>query len=143
MNIEPESKKSNKKLLIILLFLIISFGGNIYQGFNYNYLLEENIQLKNKVEKQKELINDNQLEINNLNSELGFYENNAVLVSEHGEKYHKYTCQYMKGKAYWIFNVEAAESKGYEPCSVCFGDESNEANISMEDYMKTMIEQSK
>lgn len=54
-----------------------------------------------------------------MQSELNFWENSAVIVTQYGEKYHTYGCQYVEGRTYWIYNVEAAISRGYEPCSVC------------------------
>lgn len=54
-----------------------------------------------------------------MQSELNFWENSAVIVTQYGEKYHTYGCQYVEGKAYWIYNVEAAIDYGYTPCSAC------------------------
>ena len=58
-------------------------------------------------------------ERNEMRSELNFWKDYAVVVTEHGEKYHTYGCQYVEGREFWIYNVEAAISRGYEPCSVC------------------------
>ena len=52
-------------------------------------------------------------------NELNFWRSNAVIVTTSGERYHTYGCQYIAGRAYWIYNVEAAISIGYEPCSFC------------------------
>lgn len=56
---------------------------------------------------------------NNVVDELSFWGNYAVIVTETGEKYHTYGCQYVEGRSFWIYNVDAAISRGYEPCSVC------------------------
>nr|DAU59774.1 MAG TPA: DNA methyl phosphotriester repair domain protein [Caudoviricetes sp.] len=51
--------------------------------------------------------------------EIVFWQDHAVIVTEYGEKYHTYGCQYIKGRDFWIYNVEAAIGMGYTPCSVC------------------------
>ena len=69
-----------------------------------------------------------------MKNELDFYENNAVIVTIDGEKYHKHTCQYILGKNYYIYNIEAAEHYGYEPCDICF-------NNNEDDHIKTKFEE--
>ena len=64
-----------------------------------------------------------------------------MFVTGHGEKYHKYDCQYMQGKEYWILNISAAQGKGYEPCSKCFPEKNKDST--MDEYMQSMIEQAK
>ncbi|MDY4080139.1 MAG: hypothetical protein SOY97_00760 [Candidatus Metalachnospira sp.] len=143
MSIEPESKKPNKNFasIILTLFLLLSVVVNIYQGVTYNSLVQDNKQLQNSIEEQKEIVNDKNDQINSLKSEIRFYENNAVFVTGHGEKYHKYDCQYMQGKEYWILNISAAQGKGYEPCSKCFPEKNKDST--MEEYMQSMIDQAK
>lgn len=51
--------------------------------------------------------------------ELLFWETYAVIVTEYGEKYHTYGCQYIAGSNFWIYNIDAAIGYGYTPCSVC------------------------
>lgn len=51
--------------------------------------------------------------------ELAFWWRYAVIVTREGEKYHTYGCQYIQGREFWIYNVDAAIDMGYEPCSVC------------------------
>lgn len=52
--------------------------------------------------------------------ELRFWENNAVIVTKYGEKYHTYGCRHTKsGIDITIYSVESAVRRGYEPCSVC------------------------
>ncbi len=59
-----------------------------------------------------------------LRNELEFYRDNAVIVTESGEKYHKYGCYHLLGSRYYIYNVELAESFGYTPCSDCWDKQS-------------------
>jgi len=49
-----------------------------------------------------------------------FYYDNAVLVTTTGSKYHHYDCYHIDGRRYYIYNIELAEGKGYEPCLDCF-----------------------
>lgn len=51
--------------------------------------------------------------------EIAFWQDHAVIVTEYGEKYHTYGCQYIEGRDFWIYNIAAAIGRGYEPCSVC------------------------
>lgn len=53
-------------------------------------------------------------------SELAFYRENAVIVTENGEKFHCWGCYHLDGRRYLIYNVELAESLGYEPCADCW-----------------------
>lgn len=47
---------------------------------------------------------------------------NAVLVTEYGEKYHRLGCHYIQDSdKIWIYNPENAEVQGYDACSYCFG----------------------
>ena len=48
-----------------------------------------------------------------------FWKDYAVIVTETGEKYHTYGCQYIQGREFWIYNIDAAIDMGYEPCSEC------------------------
>ncbi len=48
-----------------------------------------------------------------------FLDNHIAIVTNGGEKYHRYDCQYVKGKNFFAYNSEAAKSRGYTPCSVC------------------------
>lgn len=45
-----------------------------------------------------------------------------VYITEHGTKYHKEGCRYLKNKDYKGFTASAAISEGYLPCKVCFKD---------------------
>lgn len=47
-----------------------------------------------------------------------FLDNNIALVTETGEKYHTYDCQYLSD-SFYIYIITDAENAGYESCSVC------------------------
>lgn len=75
--------------------------------------------IEENYERLKEQYNDIRSQKNEMQSELNFWQDHAVIVTEYGEKYHTYGCQYIKGRDFWIYNVEAAIGMGYTPCSVC------------------------
>ena len=52
--------------------------------------------------------------------ELNFYRNNAVIVTLNGEKFRCWGCYHLDGRRYFIYNIELAESMGYEPCADCW-----------------------
>lgn len=60
-----------------------------------------------------------ELELLENTRELNYWRDHAVIVTEYGEKYHTYGCQYINGRAFWIYNIELAIVMGYEPCTVC------------------------
>lgn len=50
-----------------------------------------------------------------------FCNNHVVVVSDDGtRKYHKIQCIYFDDSYFWAYNLEAAQQKGYQPCSFCF-----------------------
>ena len=57
--------------------------------------------------------------IQNLRNEYDFFHNNAVIVTTTGNKYHRYGCQHIKNRPYYIYNIELAKAKGYTPCLDC------------------------
>lgn len=69
-------------------------------------------RLSERVEQLNEIISEQK-------EELFFWEDYAVIVTEEGEKYHTYGCQYIQGKGFLIYNIGTATQSGYEPCSVC------------------------
>ena len=66
--------------------------------------------------------------LNYTKDNLDYLSSNAVFVTETGNKYHRYYCDFLGARSYWIYNIELAESMGYEPCSECWPsyDSSNE-----------------
>ena len=76
-------------------------------------------QLETSVGDKDTAITSYRTRIAGYQQELRFWENNAVIVTQSGEKYHTYWCQYIEGKDFTIYNVESAVRRGYEPCSVC------------------------
>lgn len=54
-----------------------------------------------------------------LEEELNFWQNSAVIVTTTGEKYHAYGCYHIEDRRYWIYNIELAQYKGYTACLDC------------------------
>lgn len=52
--------------------------------------------------------------------ELIFYRSTAVIVTEGGARYHQYGCPHLGNSSFWIYNIEAAEQRGYTPCLDCY-----------------------
>ena len=67
--------------------------------------------------------------LNSITQQVSLYEgylttllDNAVFVTEHGEKYHRFGCHYIiDSDKFWIYNSENAKAQGYDACSYCFG----------------------
>ena len=58
--------------------------------------------------------------LDKISPEYNFYhEHAAIVVAYSGQKYHKYNCYHTAGKSIYIYNVEAAKSRGYAPCEDC------------------------
>lgn len=56
-------------------------------------------------------------------TQLRFYRQYAVIVLNDGtDAYHTYTCPIFAANngSFWIYNISAAEDKGYHPCTECF-----------------------
>lgn len=58
-------------------------------------------------------------EISQLQEENDFWEGHAVIVVQEGSRYHRQGCSHIRGKDFWIYNVEAAKGHGYTPCLDC------------------------
>lgn len=67
--------------------------------------------------------------LNSITQQVSLYEgyltallDNAVFVTEYGEKYHRFGCHYIQdSERFKIYNPENAEIQGYDACSYCFG----------------------
>ena len=54
--------------------------------------------------------------------EVGFFRQNACIVTPSGSKYHHWGCCHIAGRDFNILNTALAESYGYEPCQDCWED---------------------
>lgn len=130
-------KRHKNSILVCVIVLLLSYGYHyIYSERMESQLEEMRVQLLMKeetirlnyktIEDQAETISELQKEgiarskeLLDIAGELSFWRESAVIVTRTGEKYHTYGCQYIRGRDIWIYNIEAAEGRGYEPCSVC------------------------
>ena len=80
--------------------------------------LDEQITLK---QKKIDKLEDKVEKLNLGQEELLFYQQHAVIVGDDGtNKYHKYGCPILDGtETFWIYNTEAAKSKGKKECTTC------------------------
>jgi len=54
--------------------------------------------------------------------EVGFFRQNACIITASGSKYHHWGCYHIAGRDFNILNTALAESYGYEPCEDCWKD---------------------
>ena len=106
---------------IVIVAIVGLVGLNYYQ---YQTNLKADKLLQSYMDRNVDLINRND-KLSTKSSlqgiELTFWNNHAVIVTEAGEKYHHYGCPHLDGStSFWIYNVEAAKLRGYEPCLDCF-----------------------
>lgn len=52
--------------------------------------------------------------------EYEFFRRNAAIVTKYGERYHHYSCPFVNFDYFYIYNVNAAELRGYTPCLLCW-----------------------
>ena len=79
-----------------------------------------------------------------MREENNFYRRYACIVTESGEKYHRYRCPYLSDMtSFWIYNTEAAEGRGYEPCSNCYDHTFQDIYDQLEDILEAAREEDK
>lgn len=118
--------KENTNLILCIIALIGSIIGNIYQSnLNQSLTLDvinlqndysETIEFKNRY---KSSLYDLKNSYSEMIKEYNFYHNYAVIVFENDPYYHTYDCDHVDDNSFWIYNVEAAISEGYQPCPYC------------------------
>jgi hypothetical protein len=54
-----------------------------------------------------------------IGDEYRFLHKYAVVVTTAGKKYHHYGCYHIEDRQFYIYNIAAAEAKGYTPCLDC------------------------
>lgn len=132
-------------ITVLILALIALAGLNVYQYISNNSIiagLEQQLEtVKQEIEsknatiiKQQSTISTQRNEINELNSSLKsvrellwdsldksiFMDDYVVIVADDGTKqYHKYGCEDLDLSYFWVYNEQAAISKGYHAHSNC------------------------
>ena len=75
---------------------------------------------KEKIADIEQKRDDLHLQYSKAQSSLSWYEQHAGICTPGGTKYHTYDCYHWKDSDYfWIYNTEAAEQHGYDPCLDC------------------------
>lgn len=101
--------------LIALLLLAASGWGMTIYNHSLNVELESRLALLN------DQIITKDSTIRDLSQEVTFYNRTAAIVPDDGRGiYHRYGCDKLDLSYFWIYNVEAAEQKGYDPCPNCW-----------------------
>lgn len=123
---QQQPKKAWKKFFIILVcavpwVLCAVMGYRMMQMKHTSQAQQEKItQLEVTVQDKSTAMASYQTRVAGYRQELRFWEDNAVIVTKYGERYHTYGCRYTtSGMDITIYNVESAVRRGYEPCSVC------------------------
>lgn len=83
--------------------------------------LESDIKLKdNSISRLNTQIINQSGTISSLENDLHFYNSYAVCVNDNSSYYHKPDCVYFDDSAFYIYNTETAEARGYRECPYCF-----------------------
>ena len=113
----------NKYIWVIVLLLLL-LSGSIYVNIQ-QYQTTENFKELAKTyeswfysEQTKRRNVEDQYD--DVLSEYEFFHDYAVVVTENGTKYHHYNCQHVRNSNFFIYNIEYAIGKGYQPCEDCF-----------------------
>lgn len=85
----------------------------------YAELLEDFDTLKKNHLELKDDYSTLESKYNNIYEEYEFYKYCAVCVNENDPYYHHFTCKHFDTSRFWIYNIEAAQGKGYDPCPDC------------------------
>lgn len=81
-------------------------------------ILEQEETIKTKSEEYLALNEKYQ----SLQENYDFYYKFAACVDENNNYYHHYGCDYFDDSSFWIYNINAADEKGYKPCPHCWND---------------------
>lgn len=146
--LDPPEKNSSCTKALSVLFACISLillGVSLFLAFclqrsnaSVESLSTDNAVLTNKItslesrlSRTTASLNSTKQEFDDAQFELQFWENNAVIVTTTGTKYHTYGCFHLGDNPFYIYNKEAAIVRGYTPCMDCDPDatESHSADI--------------
>jgi len=106
-------------VIILSIFLLASVIINIYQYSEIDYLSERKENLQSQLNRLEDKVSDLESENWKDTRALNFYKEYASLVNENSKKYHTYGCDDFDISSFWIYNINAAEQKGYYACPKC------------------------
>lgn len=126
---EKQYFKFSKLVFIwcVLAVLVVGLSGlNVYQyleskksSLEFSNRLDALIETRDDLVRQRD---ESYVNLGSVRTELTFWENNAVICTTEGYRYHKYGCSHLIGvESGYIFSKEYAEWKGYTPCLDCIG----------------------
>lgn len=77
-------------------------------------------QLESEIENLEVGIDLLEIDLEIMTSQVEFYDKHVVFVSDDGTNvYHNLRCEDFDTSYFWAFNVELAETRGYDPCPKC------------------------
>lgn len=119
------TKFSVTVIILVLVFAALS-ALCVLQYINVDRLETKVSDLEQQVKYKETTIKIKDATIKRLEDEkwdnwakLYFFDTYAVMVNSGSKKYHKYGCSDFDESYFWIYNIEAAEDKGYYACSKC------------------------
>lgn len=100
---------------------IAEMDEEIFNLQEQNSAWEVNVDELCKELEESEDLNTRMLSENyDLWEQCNFFDQYAGIVTVSGKKYHTYNCYHWQtGSDFWIYNIDAAEANGYEPCLDC------------------------
>lgn len=107
-------------ILALIVFLNAEHRNEIQKSESAYTKLEMKYEVLNN--KYTDLFKKNeelQVKYNKIINEYEFYEYYAVCVNEESPYYHNYSCDKFESSSFWIYNIEAAKGRGYDPCPKC------------------------
>lgn len=116
------------KVTIILIAVVVALSAlNVVQLGNGQALQSQITELDKECALKTSRITTLNNENSNLQSTVreyihlaNFVDDCVVFVEDDGTNlYHKFDCYRFKENSFWVYNIEAAESKGYYACPVC------------------------
>ena len=117
-------KKTAKISKIIAAVLLVSTcclsALSYYEYQNYQNLEAKYYNVRSLKKETDQKYADLKAEYSNIVDEYNFFHDYAVIVTEHGTKYHHYGCYHIKDQDFYIYNIDNAKHQGYTPCKDCF-----------------------
>lgn len=118
-----------KRLSIVMLsiFFAASVVANVFLCVNNRDLVTDVRYLEKRNDRLEDDVDDLQEELDQFYdyyeetfNKIAFFDRVVVFIEDDGtNRYHKYDCDQFIGNSFWAYNVEAAESKGFDPCPIC------------------------
>lgn len=124
---EKESKiKRTPWIFLCLIALVFSIFVNVHLWNQNSDLTSRNKELQRSLstaeatrDNYKALMDRSDKKLAKISEEYSFYQNHAVIVTETGYRYHRYSCPHLNFDSFWIYNTKNAQAQGYTPCLDC------------------------